>query len=151
MSKYYLAYGSNMNLKQMAIRCPKAKLLGTSILNNYELNFKGSENSGVATIEKKENCEVPVVLWEITSECEKALDRYEGFPNLYRKEKIKIMLNEKALTAMVYIMNDLYETTLPNSHYYNVILQGYRDNKISPKSLNRVINKIKDSCYGRNY
>jgi len=31
MTKIYLAYGSNMNLEQMAVRCPNAKLMGPEI------------------------------------------------------------------------------------------------------------------------
>ena len=42
MSKYYIAYGSNMNLKQMAERCPTAERIGIGKVKNYELQFKGS-------------------------------------------------------------------------------------------------------------
>ena len=41
MSKLYVAYGSNLNLKQMAYRCPTATLVGTGVIDNYELQFKG--------------------------------------------------------------------------------------------------------------
>lgn len=40
MSKLYVAYGSNLNLKQMAYRCPTATLVGTGVIENYELQFK---------------------------------------------------------------------------------------------------------------
>ena len=35
--KYYLAYGSNLNKKQMQMRCPGAKCIGTMVLKGYEL------------------------------------------------------------------------------------------------------------------
>lgn len=47
----YLAYGSNMNIEQMAYRCPKAKLLDTAVLENDRLMFKRKRRP-VATIEK---------------------------------------------------------------------------------------------------
>ena len=40
--RYYLAYGSNLNRKQMQMRCPGAKPIGTALLEGYELLFKGS-------------------------------------------------------------------------------------------------------------
>lgn len=39
--RWYIAYGSNLNLRQMAMRCPTARLLGTGLVENYELQFKG--------------------------------------------------------------------------------------------------------------
>jgi hypothetical protein len=38
----YLAYGSNLNLEQMAYRCPNAKALGGTKLNGYRLLFRGA-------------------------------------------------------------------------------------------------------------
>ena len=35
-NKLYLAYGSNLNLEQMANRCPTAKVVGNSKINGYE-------------------------------------------------------------------------------------------------------------------
>ena len=51
--KYYLAYGSNLNIRQMQMRCPGAKPVGTMVLKGYELLFKGSKTGSYLTIEKK--------------------------------------------------------------------------------------------------
>lgn len=37
----YLAYGSNLNLEQMAYRCPTAKPVGQVVLKDYQLLFRG--------------------------------------------------------------------------------------------------------------
>lgn len=37
MKKLYVAYGSNLNIAQMALRCPTAHIYGTGLLNNWEL------------------------------------------------------------------------------------------------------------------
>ena len=41
--RYYIAYGSNLNVRQMKFRCPTARIIGTSFINDYELLFKGSK------------------------------------------------------------------------------------------------------------
>ena len=79
MKRYYIAYGSNLNVKQMKMRCPGATILGTTKLKNYELLFKGSKTGSYLTIEKKEGSTVPVVIWEVTERDEKYIDRYEGY------------------------------------------------------------------------
>ena len=49
--KLYIAYGSNLNLPQMAKRCPTAKVVGTSEIKDYALVFRGGGHGAVATIE----------------------------------------------------------------------------------------------------
>ena len=40
MKKLYLAYGSNINLEQMAFRCPDSKVVTTGMISDYELQFR---------------------------------------------------------------------------------------------------------------
>ena len=40
MIKYYLAYGSNLNLNQMKRRCPNAIKVGSFLLKGYQLEFR---------------------------------------------------------------------------------------------------------------
>lgn len=128
MSKtIYLAYGSNLNLEQMAYRCPTAKPIGTTILKNHQLLFRGGDGGAVATVEPKKGSSVPVLLWEITAADEVALDRYEGWPIFYRKETVKVKLNERSINAMIYIMNEGRPLGTPSCYYYSVILEGYKD------------------------
>ena len=65
MSKLYVAYGSNLNLKQMAYRCPTATLVGTGVIDNYELQFKGMPTGAYATIAPCKGKSVPVAVWDI--------------------------------------------------------------------------------------
>ena len=62
MSKYYLAYGSNLNVRQMRYRCPEARIVGISVIKNYELLYKGSKTGAYLTIEKKKGSLVPVAV-----------------------------------------------------------------------------------------
>ena len=130
-NKLYVAYGSNLHLEQMAHRCPTAKVVGTSTLKGRRLLFRGGHGGAVATVEPYKGGSVPILVWNITSEDETALDRYEGFPFLYRKETVKIKINGKYKTAMVYIMNtDTHNggyrpLNQPNASYYATIREGY--------------------------
>lgn len=81
MSKrLYVAYGSNLNIRQMKYRCPTAKLYGTGVIDNYELQFKGQPHGAFATIAPKDGSSVPIAVWEIQARDEMSLDRYEGYP-----------------------------------------------------------------------
>lgn len=126
VNKLYVAYGSNLNLPQMARRCPAAKPLGASVMKSWRLLFRGGRNGAVATVERHKGGIVPVV-WEITPADEAALDRYEGWPHLYRKETISVRLGGKTIKAMVYIMNEGRPPGQPSPYYYATILKGYND------------------------
>ena len=119
--KAYIAYGSNLNVSQMAHRCPDARVLGKAMLKGYKLTFRG-----VATIEPDEDSEVPVAVWALTRQCERALDLYEGYPHLYRKEELEVEVRGQTLRAIVYIMNS-GQPQLPSINYLNVIYDGYND------------------------
>lgn len=134
--KFYVAYGSNMNLEQMSYRCPKAKVIGAGTLKDYKLTFRG-KHKGVANIENCKDKSVPIVLWKITEECERALDVYEGYPSLYIKEEVEVIVDNKIKTAMVYIMANEYThmAAAPTEYYFNIISKGYSDNGIDLKPL----------------
>ena len=131
----YIAYGSNINLGQMAYRCPTAERVSTGFVENYELEFRR-----VATIVPKQDSKVPVLVWELKPEDEKNLDRYEGFPNMYRKATIPVKIGNKEFKGMVYIMNNGRIAPPPES-YYAGILQGYIDNKMDVSFLQKACAK----------
>ena len=133
MSKrYYIAYGSNLNIPQMRMRCPGARIIGTSVIEDYQLLFKGSKTGSYLTIEPMEGAEVPVVIWEVTETDEKALDRYEGYPNFYYKKEMTLDIKGirtgkvRRRDAFVYIMHEERELGIPSWYYVNTCLDGYR-------------------------
>jgi len=137
--KLYLAYGSNLNLEQMAHRCPTAKVVGKAEIKNMQLLFRGPHDGAVATIEPRKGSAVPVLVWEITPEDEAALDRYEGFPFLYRKEKFKVRLDGKQVSAMAYVMNEGRPLGTPSCHYYSIILEGYMSAGFDTEILKKAV------------
>ena len=122
MSKLYIAYGSNLNKDQMKLRCPNAEPLDELILKGWKLVFKG-----VADIIRDEKSEVPIGIYKITKQCERALDRYEGYPILYQKKMINVNIQGNNRSALVYLMDKKFGLGPPCEQYYDVIEQGYTD------------------------
>ena len=106
----------------MAERCPKASYIGSTILEDWRLLFKS-----VATIEKKVGKKVPVGVFEISDQCEKALDVYEDYPQLYYKLKLDVCLNGKLVKVMTYVMVAKYGIAPPSRKYFDVISEGYKN------------------------
>lgn len=140
MNKLYLAYGSNLNQTQMKFRCPQATFVGTTELENYKLTYRDNGGGrGVMNIETCKDNKIPVGIYSITQEDEKELDRYEGFPSLYRKEVLQVKLNDKKVEVMVYVMNEEgHPYANPTEGYYNIIYQGYKDCGFDTKYLRQV-------------
>ena len=150
MKKYYLAYGSNLNVNQMASRCPNARPVGTGAIPGYELLFKGSKTGAYLTIEKAADSFVPVAVWAVTPEDEAALDRYEGWPRFYYKKEIAITMREtvggklRAVKAFAYIMHEDREPALPRGEYVNICARGYQAFHFNPEALRRAIARTKE-------
>ena len=142
----YFAYGSNINLQQMAVRCPDAKVVEPAVLEGYELLFRGNGSSfGVATIAPKEGSQVQGLLWKITPYCELSLDIYEGYPRLYEKQAITLRTNSgKQVQAMVYVMTHEKERlpTMPTRSYYTGIQEGFRQNGLPEQSLKAALSNL---------
>lgn len=133
--KFYIAYGSNLNMAQMAYRCPDARPVYKGYLENYELFYAGSMTGNYATIRRKKGAVTPIGIWEISRSDEKSLDRYEGYPVFYRKETIRLRINDESVEAIVYIMREDAEEGLPSGRYISVVRQGYKDFGLDEKYI----------------
>ena len=122
----YGAYGSNLNRRHMAQRCPDAKPLGSIEVPDMKLVFRD-----VADIEPAKGRTVPLGLWSITQRDEDKLDRYEGYPFLYGKQMLYL---PKVGEVLVYTMSEGSRTqrnglhiSPPNLGYLDSIAQGFED------------------------
>lgn len=61
----YIAYGSNLNLPQMAFRCPTVRVVSTIKIKDCKLLFSGGPGSSVVTVEPLKGSSVPVPLWKL--------------------------------------------------------------------------------------
>ena len=156
MKRYYIAYGSNLNVKQMKMRCPGANILCTTKLKNYELLFKGSKTGSYLTIEKKEGSTVPVVIWEVTESDEKALDRYEGYPIFYYKKEMKLQYKgirtgkKRTVNAFVYIMHEENPVGVPSIYYMKTCIDGYDTFYFDKNILINAYKKSMEMCSDEN-
>ena len=139
--RYYIAYGSNLNVEQMRHRCPDARVVGTATLEGWTLLFRGSKTGSYLTIEPKEGCSVPVAVWSVEDLDERRLDAYEGFPHFYYKKEMKLPITGiktgtvRLRDAFVYIMHEERPLGTPTAHYLQVCYEGYDHFGFDPKYL----------------
>lgn len=133
----YLAYGMNTNLEQMAHRCPKAVSLGAAVLPDFRFEFKQ-----FATVVPDTGNFTLGVVWEITDDCEQALDRLEGFPTFYDKRLVTVLVDGVTHTVMTYLMYSDQLLSLPSNSYYDMVAQGYIDHGISTDQLENAVDRV---------
>lgn len=142
MRKLYIAYGSNLNLKQMKHRCPTAKFAGTGSLENCALDFRRLASNAYATIHPDAGSFVPVAFWEIDDIAERSLDVYEGYPRFYRKNYLPVTFADgRTEKAMIYIMNSQAVPGIPSPQYIQTIYQGYIDTGLNTGILSDICKK----------
>ena len=129
--RYYIAYGSNLNIHQMRWRCPDARIIGTAELVGWQLLFKGSKTGSYLTIEKAPGHRVPVAVWEVSPTDEAALDRYEGYPDFYYKKELDLDITGirtkkvRRRRVFVYIMHEDRPIGIPSMQYLRICAEGY--------------------------
>lgn len=133
MSKFYLAYGSNLSLSQMGHRCPTALPVGVAELEGYQLLFKGSKTGSYLTVEPKAGSHIPVAVWKIGAADERCLDTYEGYPTFYYKKNLEVQLRSLVdgsdlgtVPALIYIMHEEHVLGCPTANYFLTCAEGYR-------------------------
>ena len=141
LEQYYFAYGSNMNQEAMAARCPEAKALGTGFLSGWRLVFRGRGSGNYLTIEEDGEHSVPVVVWAVSPEDERALDLYEDYPRFYFKKTLSLSCRELAtgqerqILGFAYIMEEGFPAGQPTEPYMAACLEGYRTFDLDPEEL----------------
>lgn len=135
-TKYYAAYGSNLNKLQMSYRCPTAKPIAKGLLHDYALVFQGRPFGAHANVIPAKGEATPIVIWKITETDEAALDRYEGVAGgYYTKEYIKLPVAGKMRKVLIYIMTP-HDAGYPTDEYLHTIAQGYKDFELDVRYLN---------------
>ena len=124
-SKLYFAYGSNMVVNQMAVRCRRHELVGIARLDGYRFVIN---RRGVATIVPAEGSAVHGVVWSLHRTDEERLDVYEGIPQgLYHKEKMQVILSDgDRAEVMVYIASDSVPGESRNAYLERIVKAAKR-------------------------
>jgi len=101
----YFAYGSNMDLVQMSNRCEGAAVVSTAELpfHRFIINSRG-----VATVVPDRASTVRGLLWRVSKEDERSLDRHEGVvQGMYRKTFVRVHVPSGGkVWALIYVSTD---------------------------------------------
>lgn len=134
----YFAYASNMDPSTFKRRCPTAVPLGRARLPGYRLAFtrySRQRRGGSADIVEDNAAEVWGVLYEVDEACVHNMDRVEGVPIAYRRERVSVVNDAgEAREALTYIANRTGDF-LPSKSYLEVILRGARAYDLPPEYI----------------
>ena len=81
------------------------------------------------------------------------MDLYEGYPEFYRKEIVKIPVTKfkaanssvtEEIEGMIYLMNDGYKFACPTNDYIRTCLSGYKDFSLDTDYLDKAIEEVKE-------
>ena len=97
---FYFAYGSNLCVRQVALRCPDAADPRPAVLADHDWLIN---QRGVATVEPLAGNQVHGVLWQLSGDDLATLDSAEGVPVRYRRERLTVHTHEGPSPAWVYI------------------------------------------------
>lgn len=157
---YYFAYGSNLNYTRLYNRCPSAEVVRKGIVEGYQLEFmENNSRRIVANIVEAKNSHVEGVIFYISDEDMKNLDKCEGHPTVYHREEVVVKsLRAKDTKCITYIMPLEFGYTykskgyyynrkygVPTNEYFNHIYTGYNMWSLTQRSLqNAYANAVKN-------
>jgi len=125
----YFAYGSNLDLAQMKIRCPSSELISKGSLSDYRLTFNRYSSGwggGVADVIQGKGSEVWGLVFELSNSDLKRLDSYEGCYNdqtsLYERWKAVINTPKGQISDVwVYTVVEKQKFVQPTLEYLQII------------------------------
>lgn len=116
----YFAYGSNLCPRQMAQRCPDAADPRPATLAGYRWLIN---QRGVATVEPSAGSRVHGVVWRISDADLAVLDRVEGVPERYRRDRLTVHTADGPAEAFVYVDHRV-RAGVPRPGYLERIVGG---------------------------
>ena len=129
VSNKCFAYGSNLDLIQMKIRCPKSKLISKGSLSNNRLDFNRYSSGwggGVADVIPVKGSEVWGLVFELSDTDMDSLDFYEGCykdrPSLYERSKVVINTPKGPIPDVwLYTVVEKQKFEAPTAKYLGII------------------------------
>lgn len=118
----YFAYGSNLCVRQMALRCPDATDPRPATLADHDWLIN---ERGVATVEPFDGSLVHGVVWRLSDHDLATLDSAEGVPVRYRRDRLTVHTDDGPAEAWVYIDHRV-DPGPPRPGYLERIIDGAR-------------------------
>jgi len=135
MRVLYFAYASNMEPSQIQARCPDHRFFSIGRVEHYGLAFtrwSRSWNSGTADILPSRNQEVLGVLYEVSLDDLKRLDKFTLSPQAYFRADIAVAVGKETIPALTYLANR-EGGFLPSRKYLGQIVKGAEFFKLPQK------------------
>ena len=125
----YFAYGSNMSVSRMIKRGVTPLSRSQGILNNYILKFNKKSSKGdwsFANIEESEGDAVEGIIFGLSELHLEKLDKFEGAPVHYRREKINVISGGNKIECITYVAQNDYivEDLKPTDDYMKFLIEG---------------------------
>ncbi len=142
MEKYYFAYGSNMNLRQMQDRCPNASFLAKAKLKGYKVVYDGYSHyrdGAVANIVESLNDFVYGAVFFIDEKDERTLDSYEGYPKSYQKKEFDVEGEDGIIYHVFVYLREPQKIGEPSEDYRKIVRQGAKDIGLPEEYINKYL------------
>lgn len=136
-TEYYFGYGMNTNVAGMRRRCPAAKSLGHALLRDWRFRFAHH-----ADVVPAPGGKVHGVLWTITPECLRSLDRLESYPHYYGRKVVTVEHRGREYQAWTYYMQPGMVDAHPGKHYWDCLVEGYQEHGVPHSQLIRAYHVI---------
>ncbi len=133
---FHFAYGSNLDLLQMQLRCPNARFVSAARLDSYDICFprrSNIRNSATISIEESVGESVWGALYELAEADIRRLDDREGY-NPVRSDRMMNRHNRRTLTvecldgrrvqAEVYVAVPMERPGLPSAQYIGYLVSS---------------------------
>jgi gamma-glutamylcyclotransferase (GGCT)/AIG2-like uncharacterized protein YtfP len=129
----YFAYGTNMDRRAMAQRCPRSRALGRARLARHRLFFM---DCGLASVMPDAKACVYGVLWELAPSDVGALDRYEEVGRgLYRKRLTPVLREPSGSSQALIYVSAGRTAGAPHAEHFATILAAAQDWALPPAYL----------------
>lgn len=140
-ASWYFAYASNMNRAQMRSRAPQIFEELNGELKNYELVFNKKVRGGTASanVQQAQGKSVRGVLYRIPEAAYRALDRFEGAPEHYRRIEVRVTAADgREIAAQVFIATKVEKGLKPASHYLQTIVTGAEEHALPAEYIENI-------------
>lgn len=135
--KFYAAYGSDMNAREMKKKCPGAIAFAKSWIHDHHLVFQGYRDDAQANVIPAEGYDVPVIIWCINEYHEKELDFIKAVRG-YEKSEITLEVDGKLEKCVIYIRGS-EPFGIPLDRYLRTIAEAYNDFNFDIRILNEAV------------
>jgi len=131
---YYFAYGSNLLHQRLRARTPSATVVTTARIEGYLLRFHkiGTDGSGKCDAFQTGHSGHVVhgVIYTISDEDRRVLDRIEGVGSGYAIENVQALTNDDTVAAFTYVVQPAFiDPAMRPFHWYKrFVVMGARQN-----------------------